>query len=73
MLTINSVLIAGAGAIGLTVAELIYRSDPACVSIPARGERLERCRSRGLRVNGTRIDFRFGDEKPVDLIIIATG
>jgi 2-dehydropantoate 2-reductase len=50
----------------------MYRSDPACVSILAKGERLERYRGRGLRVNGARIDFRFGDEKPVDFIIIAT-
>ncbi|MDR0589758.1 MAG: 2-dehydropantoate 2-reductase [Spirochaetaceae bacterium] len=69
---INSVLIAGAGAIGLVVAETLYNADPRCVSILARGERLERYRKKGLTVNGRRLDFRFGDEKPVDLIIVAS-
>ncbi|AEF81842.1 ketopantoate reductase family protein [Leadbettera azotonutricia] len=69
---INSVLIAGAGAIGLLVAETIYRADPACVSILAKGARLERYRKNGLAVNGERLDFKFGSEKPVDLIIIAS-
>ena len=71
MNAINTVLIAGAGSIGLTVAERIFSGDPACVSILAKGERLERYRKDGLFVNGRRIDFRFGDGKPVDLIIIA--
>jgi 2-dehydropantoate 2-reductase len=69
---INSVLIAGAGAIGLLVAETIYRADPACVSILAKGERLERYRKNGLRVNGERLDFKFGNDEAVDLIIIAS-
>jgi 2-dehydropantoate 2-reductase len=71
MNTINAVLIAGAGSIGLAVAERIFSSDPSCVSILAKGGRLERYRRDGLFVNGRRIDFRFGDEKPVDLIIVA--
>ncbi|MDR1574721.1 MAG: ketopantoate reductase family protein [Treponema sp.] len=70
MTTINAVLIAGAGSVGLTVAERIFSGDPACVSILAKGGRLERYRD-GLFVNGRRIGFRFGDEKPVDLVIIA--
>lgn len=69
---IKSVLIAGAGAVGLVVAETIYNADPRCISILAQGERLERYRKKGLKVNGRRLDFRFGDEKPVDLIIIAS-
>ena len=69
---IESVLIAGAGAIGLSVAETIYRYDPACISILAKGERLERYRKNGLRVNGKKLNFRLtsGGEK-VDLIIVA--
>jgi 2-dehydropantoate 2-reductase len=70
MMAIKSVLIAGAGAIGLTVAERIFKSDPDCLSILAKGERLERYRKNGLRVNGSRLDFKFGDGKPVDLIIV---
>ncbi|MFP3091179.1 2-dehydropantoate 2-reductase [Treponema sp. TIM-1] len=69
---INSVLIAGAGAIGLVVAETIYNADPHCISILAQGERLERYRNKGLTVNGRRLEFRFGGEKPVDLIIVAS-
>jgi 2-dehydropantoate 2-reductase len=68
---INSVLIAGAGAIGLSVAETLYYADPRCVSILAKGERLKRYREKGLRVNGKRLDFRFGGDRPVDLIIVA--
>lgn len=73
-MTIKNVLIAGAGAIGLTVAETLYRADPRCVSILAKGERLERYRKNGLKVNGEKIDFRFCAEAPeekTDLIILA--
>jgi 2-dehydropantoate 2-reductase len=69
---INTVLIAGAGAIGLTVAETFYKYDPCCVSILARGERLERYRKNGLWVNGERLDFRFSYGEKADFIIIAT-
>ncbi|MCL2832837.1 MAG: ketopantoate reductase family protein [Treponema sp.] len=71
-MAIKSVLIAGAGAIGLFVAETIYKADPGCVSILAKGERLERYRKNGLKVNGKKIDFHLsqGNEK-VDFIIAA--
>jgi 2-dehydropantoate 2-reductase len=69
---INSVLIAGAGAIGLAFAETIYKYDPNCVSILAKGERLERYRKNGLWVNGEKIDFRFSYGEKADFIIIAT-
>ena len=68
---INSVLIAGAGAIGLSVAETLFRYDPGCVSILAKGERLERYRKNGLRVNGEKLDFRFSRGEIADLIIVA--
>jgi len=68
---INSVLIAGAGAIGLCVAETIYKYDPNCVSILAKGERLERYRKNGLMVNGEKLDIRFGSGEKADLIIVA--
>ena len=68
---INSVLIAGAGAIGLSTAESIFSSDPLNISILAKGERLERYRKNGLRVNGKKIDFRFSSGEKADLIIIA--
>jgi 2-dehydropantoate 2-reductase len=69
---INSVLIAGAGAIGLSYAESLYKMDPDCVSILAKGERLERYRKNGLWVNGEKLDFRFSQGEEVDLIIIAS-
>ena len=68
---INSVVVAGAGAIGLSVAETIYKSDPSCISILAKGERLERYRKNGLKVNGERLDFRLGEGERADLIIVA--
>jgi len=68
---INSVLIAGAGAIGLLVAETMRNADPLCVSILAKGERAERYRKNGLWVNGKRIDFRLAWGEPADLIIVA--
>jgi len=69
---INSVLIAGAGAIGLLVAETIYKAEPGCVSILAKGERLERYSKNGLWVNGQRLDFRLTGGDKVDLIIVAS-
>jgi 2-dehydropantoate 2-reductase len=69
---INSVLIAGAGAIGLSYAESLYKSDPGCVSILAKGERLERYRKNGLWVNGEKLGFRFSQGEKVDLVIVAS-
>jgi len=71
VVVIKSVLLAGAGAIGLFVAETIYKSDPGCISVLAKGERLERYRKNGLRVNGQKLDFRFSKGEPADLIIVA--
>jgi 2-dehydropantoate 2-reductase len=68
---INSVLIAGAGAIGLSIAETIYKSEPSCVSILAKGQRLERYLKNGLRVNGEKLNLRFSDGEKADLIIVA--
>jgi len=69
---INNVLFAGAGAIGLSIAETIYKSDPKCISILAKGDRLERYRKNGLRVNGEKLDFRFSYGEKADLIIVAS-
>jgi len=68
---INSVLLAGAGAVGLSTAESIYKTEPQCISILAKGERLERYRKNGLKVNGEKLDFRFTHGEKVDLIIVA--
>ena len=68
---INTVLIAGAGAIGLSIAETIYKSDPACISVLAKGERLERYQKNGLKVNGEKLDFRFSHGEKADLILVA--
>jgi 2-dehydropantoate 2-reductase len=69
---INSVLIAGAGAIGLSVAEKIYKYDPHCISILAKGDRLERYKRNGLWVNGEKLEFRFSYGEKADFIIVAT-
>ena len=69
---INNVLIAGAGAVGLPTAESIYKTDPGCISILAKGERLERYRKNGLKVNGKKLDFRFSYGEKADLIIVAS-
>jgi len=68
---IKSVLIAGAGAIGLSTAEKIYKSEPDSISILAKGERLERYLENGLRVNSEKLDFRFTHGEHADLIIVA--
>ena len=69
---INSVLIAGAGAVGLPLAETIHKYDPACVSILAKGERLERYKKNGLWANGEKINFRFSYGEKAGLIIVAS-
>ena len=68
---INSVLIAGAGAIGLSTAESIFNYDPACISILAGGERLERYKKDGLAINGRKLDFNFAFGQKADLILVA--
>jgi 2-dehydropantoate 2-reductase len=75
MKPINDVLVAGAGAIGLTVADGLYRWNPHAVSVLSCGERLERYRKNGLYVNGERLDIRLcgtkGDERAFDLVVVA--
>jgi 2-dehydropantoate 2-reductase len=71
---IKTCLVAGAGAIGLQVAERIYRANPGCLSLLAKGARLDRYRKNGLAVNGEKIPFRLTDGEgasPSDLIIVA--
>jgi 2-dehydropantoate 2-reductase len=77
MKKINSVLLAGAGAVGLTVASTIYSYNPECIEILAGGERLERYRHDGLFINGDRVNFNFAEipavgNHPIDLILIAS-
>jgi len=69
---IKSVLIAGAGAIGLMTAETIYKHDPLCISILAKGERLERYKRNGLWINGEKLELRFSYGEKADFIIVAT-
>jgi len=69
---INKVLIAGAGALGLSYGEIINNYDRDCVSILAKGERLERYKKNGFTVNGRKQDFRFSYGEKADLILIAT-
>ena len=68
---IKSVLMAGAGAVGLPTAETIFKAEPQSISILAKGERLERYQKKGLWVNGEKLDFHFSHGEIADLIIIA--
>jgi 2-dehydropantoate 2-reductase len=70
------VLIAGAGAVGLTVAETLYRHDPGKLAVLAAGGRLERYRKKPLRINGRAFNFSLADpagaaREAFDLIIVA--
>jgi 2-dehydropantoate 2-reductase len=58
---IESVLIAGAGAIGLLAADTLYRYNPSRLRLLASGERLRRYREQGITVNGVKVDFSFAD------------
>ncbi|MEN9354240.1 MAG: hypothetical protein RL318_1565 [Fibrobacterota bacterium] len=71
---IETVLIAGAGAVGTLVATQFQRAMPGKVGILAGGERLARYRRQGFTVNGTPVDFRFvevGSGETFDLVIVA--
>jgi 2-dehydropantoate 2-reductase len=68
---INSVLLAGAGAVGLSIADSIYKADPGCISVLAKGERLERYRKNGFQVNGEKLAFRLASGQKANLIIVA--
>lgn len=74
MQQINTVLIAGAGAIGSMVAWQLYNHNPQSVSLLARDERLARYRRNGFVINGTPCRFQLtdaaGNSNP-DLVIIA--
>lgn len=74
MQSIQNVLVAGAGAIGSMVAWQIQQARPGTVGILAGGERLERYRSTGFRINGAVADFRLVDvagRSAPDLVIVA--
>ncbi len=74
METIRSVLIAGAGGIGSSVAWTIHKALPGAVSVLAGGERLARYRADGFVVNGERVDFPLVDaasDRKADLVIVA--
>lgn len=83
-MAINSVLLAGAGAVGLTVAHTILAHNPTELAVLAGGERLERYKEKGLFVNGKKLEVRLAPAKGCgnvhanpfpcgfDLIIIAS-
>jgi 2-dehydropantoate 2-reductase len=74
MKEIQSVLIAGAGAIGSMVAAEIYARDHAAVSVLAGGERLQRYKKDGFVINGQKIDLPLTDvdsRTNPDLVIVA--
>jgi len=72
---IETVLIAGAGAVGLTVASSIYEWNAKNIYVLAKGSRLENYKAKGLYVNEKRIPFLLADvdkkDCEPDLIIIA--
>lgn len=71
---IQSVLIAGAGAIGSIVAWQINATLPGSVSILAGGERLQRYRKQGFLINGEPFSFPLTDSdssSKSDLVIVA--
>ena len=71
---IQTVLIAGAGAVGTLVATQFQKAFHDRVGILAGGARLERYRRQGFAVNGTPVDFRFvevGSGETFDLVIVA--
>lgn len=74
MKQIQTVLIAGAGAIGAGLAWQINKSMPGKVSLLAGGERLERYRKTPLIINGTQVSFPLtaveSTSKP-DFVIVA--
>ncbi|MDR0910838.1 MAG: ketopantoate reductase family protein [Spirochaetaceae bacterium] len=77
---INSVLIAGAGSVGLTVACQLYTWNKDCPTLLATGDRYKGYAEKGIWVNNKRIDFQLtgdidsglSENVPAyDLIIIA--
>jgi 2-dehydropantoate 2-reductase len=71
---LENLLIAGAGAIGLTVAHRVYQSDPRCIRMLAPGNRAERYHG-GFVVNGERLDIALAtgaSPTKADLVIVAT-
>lgn len=74
MKQIQSVLIAGAGAIGASVAWQINRTAPGTASLLAGGERLERYRANKFVINGEKCSFpliQTTSTSNPDLIIVA--
>lgn len=75
MKKIETVLIAGAGAIGLMVAGKLYEAIPESILVLAGGERLERYRRDGFFINGKKFNFKLSGDAPaapVDLVIAAS-
>ena len=76
-MTIKSVLIAGAGAVGLTVADTLAAYSESEVRVLAGGSRLERYRREGLTVTGRKLPIQMApagipaDSFEPELIIVA--
>ena len=70
---IGTVTIVGAGALGTVIGDAIVKGiGPEKVRFLADGDRLARCREKGVFYNGELCDFRFfdgSDAKPADLLI----
>jgi 2-dehydropantoate 2-reductase len=57
MSEIKSALVVGAGAVGASIASIIYKKEPQALRVLADPARAERFRREGFLVNGTRFDF----------------
>ncbi len=75
MKKIETIAVAGLGAIGAAYASKLYDINPQSVKFIANQERAERYRRTGFTINGKPYDFNYvqPEEKgmPVDMIIVA--
>jgi 2-dehydropantoate 2-reductase len=72
---IDSVYVAGLGAIGASYAASLFEMDPECIKVIADKERIERYKKDGITVNGKTYDFKYieAGEKAAyaDLLIVS--
>lgn len=74
-MSIKTISLIGAGAIGASFASKFYDMDPNCISLVAKGERYDRLKKRGLIVNDKHYSLNLirPEEKapPSDLVFVA--
>lgn len=73
-ISIESVAIIGAGALGSVYGSMIYESSPGAVCFIAEGRRHDRLKRQGITVNGKSFAVpvvRPAEARPADLVIVA--